>query len=87
MPKLISGVKSDEAMKIQTINPTTEQVIGEYEAVTEEQVHTEVRNSREIFEKVWKKIDLSERAKLLRDLSYSKSYHTICFDFKTCPKN
>ena len=51
MPKLISGVKSDEAMKIQTINPATEQVIGEYETVTEEQVHTEVRNSREIFEK------------------------------------
>jgi len=46
--------KSD--MKIQTINPATEEVIAEYDSVPEEQVPHEVKDSRNIFESVWKKI-------------------------------
>ncbi|HSB57618.1 MAG TPA: NAD-dependent succinate-semialdehyde dehydrogenase [Nitrosopumilaceae archaeon] len=56
-------------MKIQTINPATEQIIGEYESLSEEQVNVEVNHSRMVYEKIWKKFDLSERAKLLRSLS------------------
>lgn len=69
-------------MKIQTINPTTEQVLGEYEAISEDQVDEEVKHSRLVFEQIWKKFDISERAKLLRNLSSmllqrKKEYATI----------
>jgi len=57
-------------MKIQTINPATEEVIAEYDSVPEEQVPHEVKDSRNIFESVWKKFDISERAKLLRNLAH-----------------
>lgn len=69
MSKLISRVKKDKTLKIQTINPATEQIIGEYEAISEEQVNAEVNHSRMIYEKIWKKFDISERAKLLRHLA------------------
>lgn len=46
MSKIISYVKTAEALKIQNNNPATEQILGKYEAVTEEQTHAEVRNSR-----------------------------------------
>ena len=69
MSKLISVVNIGEALKIQTINPATEQIIGEYEAISEQQVNEEVSHSRMIYETIWKKFDISERAKLLRNLS------------------
>jgi len=56
-------------MKITTVNPATEEIIAEYDAVTPEQVNHEVQDSRMVFEKIWKKFDISERAKLLRSLS------------------
>ena len=69
MSKLISTIHTDNVLKIQTINPATEQIIGEYEAISEHQVNEEVNHSRMIYEKIWKKFDISERAKLLRNLS------------------
>ncbi len=57
-------------MKITTVNPATEEIIAEYDAVTPEQVNHEVQDSRMIFEKIWKKFDISERAKLLRNLGH-----------------
>jgi len=57
-------------MKITTINPATEEIIAEYDAVTPEQVNHEVQDSRKIFETIWKKFELSERAKLLRNLAH-----------------
>ena len=55
-------------MIIKTINPATEEILAEYEAVTEDQVHHQVKDSRMVFETIWKKFDISERAKLLRNL-------------------
>ena len=55
-------------MKITTINPATEEVLAEYESLTEQEVHENVKDSRYVFETVWKKFDISERAKLLRSL-------------------
>ncbi len=57
-------------MKITTVNPATEEIIAEYDAVTPEQVNHEVQDSRMIFEKIWKKFDISELAKLLRNLGH-----------------
>jgi len=57
-------------MKITTINPATEEILAEYDAVTPEQVNHEVQDSRKVFETIWKKFDLSERAKLLRNLGH-----------------
>ena len=57
-------------MKIKTINPATEELLAEYESVTPEQVNHEVQDSRIIFEKIWKKIDITERSKLLRNLGH-----------------
>ena len=69
-------------MRITTINPATEEVLAEYESITEEEVYKQVKNSRFVFETVWKKFDISERAKLLRSLgnmltSRKKEYATI----------
>lgn len=69
-------------MKITTINPATEQVLAEYDAVTPEQVYHEVNDSRKVFQTIWKKFDISERAKLLRNLSHllkqkKREYSTI----------
>jgi len=55
-------------MKITTINPATEEVLAEYESLTEQQVHENVKDSRHVFETVWRKFDISERTKLLRSL-------------------
>ncbi len=57
-------------MKIKTVNPATEEILAEYEAVSPEQVNHEVQDSRVIFEKIWKKFDISERAKLVRNLAH-----------------
>jgi len=70
------------SVKITTINPTTEEILAEYDAITPEQVNHEVHDSRKIFDTIWKKFDISERAKLLRNLSHvliqkKKEYATI----------
>jgi acyl-CoA reductase-like NAD-dependent aldehyde dehydrogenase len=57
-------------MKITTINPATEEVLAEYDAIPVEQVKDEVQDSRMIFNSIWKKIDISERSKLLRSLGH-----------------
>ena len=57
-------------MKITTINPATEEVLAEYESIPAEQVKDEVQDSRRVFESIWKKFDISERAKLLRSLGH-----------------
>jgi len=57
-------------VRITTINPTTEEILAEYEAISLDQVHREVSDSRKIFKTIWKKIDISERAKLLRNLAH-----------------
>ncbi len=53
-------------VKITTINPATEEILAEYEAISPNQVHHEVADSRSVFNTIWKKFDISERAKLLR---------------------
>ena len=57
-------------MKITTTNPATEEILAEYDAIPAEQVEGQVKDSRMVFESIWKKIDISERAKLLRSLSH-----------------
>ncbi len=57
-------------VKITTINPATEEILAEYEAISPNQVHHEVADSRNVFDTIWKKFDISERAKLLRKLSH-----------------
>ncbi len=57
-------------MKIKTVNPATEELLAEYESVTPEQVNHEVQDSRMVFDKIWKKFDVSERTKLLRNLGH-----------------
>jgi acyl-CoA reductase-like NAD-dependent aldehyde dehydrogenase len=69
-------------MKITTINPATEEILGEYESIKPEGVNHQVQDSRLVFETIWKKFDISERAKLLRNLSHllkqrKKEYATI----------
>src|SRR3990172_2032449 len=70
------------SMKIKTVNPATEEILAEYDALTEEQVNHEVNDSRKVYESIWKKFDISERAKLLRNLGHmlqqrKKEYATI----------
>ncbi|MGQ0791038.1 MAG: aldehyde dehydrogenase family protein, partial [Nitrosopumilaceae archaeon] len=69
-------------MKIITVNPATEEILAEYDALTEEQVNHEVNDSRKVYESIWKKFDISERGKLLRNLGHmlkqrKKEYATI----------
>lgn len=70
------------SVKITTVNPATEEVLAEYDALTEEQVNHEVNDSRKVYESIWKKFDISERGKLLRNLGHllqqrKKEYATI----------
>ena len=77
IPNLVSS-----SVKIITVNPATEEILAEYDALTEEQVNHEVNDSRKVYESIWKKFDISERAKLLRNLGHmlqqrKKEYATI----------
>jgi len=60
-------------MKFKTINPATEEVIGEYEIMPKDKVISAAEDSKEAFNE-WKQLDISERsvyfrrlAKVLRD--------------------
>ena len=53
-------------MKIQTINPATEEPINEYELMTKEEVFSIAKKSRDAFLE-WKTTDISERAVFLRN--------------------
>jgi len=69
-------------MKITTVNPATEEILAEYDALTEDQVNHEVNDSRKVYDSIWKKFDISERVKLLRNLGHlleqrKKEYATI----------
>jgi acyl-CoA reductase-like NAD-dependent aldehyde dehydrogenase len=57
-------------VKIITTNPATEEILAEYDAIPPDQVNDQVKDSRMIFETIWKKFDISERAKLLRSLAH-----------------
>ena len=77
IPSLVS-----RCVRIKTVNPATEEILAEYDALTEEQVNHEVNDSRKVYEAIWKKFDISERAKLLRNLGHmlqqrKKEYATI----------
>lgn len=77
IPSLVSC-----SVKIITVNPATEEILAEYDALTEEQVNHEVNDSRKVYESIWKKFDISERGKLLRNLGHmlqqrKKEYATI----------
>ncbi|MEM3160850.1 MAG: NAD-dependent succinate-semialdehyde dehydrogenase [Nitrososphaera sp.] len=54
-------------MQIDTVNPATGKVIASYEAESSEDVGRKVRLGREAYAK-WKKVDLGERAELMRRL-------------------
>ena len=77
IPSLVS-----RCVRIKTVNPATEEILAEYDTLTEEQVNHEVNDSRKVYESIWKKFDISERAKLLRNLGHmlqqrKKEYATI----------
>jgi len=77
IPSLVSC-----SVKIITVNPATEEILAEYDALTEEQVNHEVNDSRKVYESIWRKFDISERGKLLRNLGHmlkqrKKEYATI----------
>ncbi len=59
-----------KSVKIKTINPATEEILAEYDALSPEQVNHEVNDARKVYESIWKKFDISERAKLLRTLGH-----------------
>jgi len=59
-----------KSVKIKTINPATEEILAEYDALTPDQVNHEVNDARKVYESIWKKFDISERAKLLRTLGH-----------------
>lgn len=55
-------------MKLQSINPTTEESIGEFELYSEKMVSDAVKKARESFKK-WKDTDISEREKIIKNFS------------------
>jgi len=55
-------------MKLQSINPTTEESIGEFEVFSEEMISGVVEKARESF-KGWKDTDISERERLVKKFS------------------
>jgi succinate-semialdehyde dehydrogenase/glutarate-semialdehyde dehydrogenase len=56
-----------EQMKIQSINPYTEEVIKEFDLMTADEIDREVGRSRRAFSK-WKKLPVLERAGHIREL-------------------
>lgn len=54
-------------MQIETVNPSTGRVIATFDAETSEDVSRKVRLGRQAYAK-WKKIDLGERAEMMRRL-------------------
>lgn len=55
-------------MKLQSINPTTEESVGEFELCSEEKVSGAVEKAREAFRK-WENTDISERENILKNFS------------------
>lgn len=55
-------------MKLQSINPTTEESLSEFELYSEEMVSDVIEKARE-FSKAWKNTDISEREKILKNFS------------------
>ncbi len=45
-----------KSVKIKTINPATEEILAEYDALTPDQVSHEVNDDRKIYESICKKI-------------------------------
>lgn len=54
-------------MKIQSVNPATEEIIGEYEAETKEEVTEKVKLAKKAFRE-WKKLDVKERVDYIKKL-------------------
>lgn len=55
-------------MKIQSINPYTEQVIGEFELLTKTEIDRKVENAGEAF-KAWRNVPVVKRSNLLKNLA------------------
>lgn len=55
-------------MKIQSINPVNNEVIGEFEAYSQEMIFDVVAKARKSL-KQWKNIDISEREKIIRNFA------------------
>ncbi|WP_347275048.1 NAD-dependent succinate-semialdehyde dehydrogenase [Candidatus Kuenenia sp.] len=55
-------------MKIKSINPYTEELLEEFELLTENQLHVEIKKSREAFLK-WRNVEISEKTKLVQNLA------------------
>lgn len=55
-------------MKLQSINPTTEESIGEFELYSEEMISDAVEKARKSFKK-WKNTDISERENIIKNFS------------------
>ena len=53
---------------IKTINPSTEEIIQEYEVMTKEQINDKVKKAQNTFQEDWKK-DASKRTDLLHDFA------------------
>jgi len=66
-------------MKIKTVNPATEEILAEYDALTEDQVNHEVNDSRKVYNSIWKKFDISERAKLIRNFGHNTHIPSYTF--------
>jgi len=55
-------------MKIQSINPATEEVIGEVEVSEKKDVSKAVKSARKAF-KNWKSVDISEKSELIKNIA------------------
>ncbi|MAG91065.1 succinate-semialdehyde dehydrogenase [Candidatus Woesearchaeota archaeon] len=55
-------------MKFKTINPTTEEIISEYETISKEGALSIAKSCHDSYKK-WKNVDISERSKLFRKLA------------------
>ena len=55
--------------KIKTVNPATEEIIKEYEAMTKEQINSSVKKARNAFNEGWKK-DIKKRADFLYNFAH-----------------
>src|SRR3989304_4622177 len=64
---LINARRANALMQIETVNPATGKIIARYDAESSEDISRKVRLGREEYA-AWKKVDLGERADLMRRL-------------------
>ncbi len=59
-------LKKTKSVKIKTVNPATEEILAEYDALTPVQVNHEVNDARKVYESIWKNLIF------LREQSFSE---------------